>query len=641
MKIIPKFQQGGGYDSFFTKYPSSQRSSRQASTGSSQSTKSSSTKDDDDDDEKGQVTQKDLLNMIKDIDGLPNEMNLIAKDLLNAFKVAKIQGKAADISSLYIRSLMKIKQATANKEEFTEVVKQGIKDGIMNEIAIAPNGDVMVQDKESGELTAMNIKEFSKNSSKYKLLTNSNIAWLRKNDPNYAYNDTLRDILNNGMSFKLFQDLVDKAKTSLGSSETDIQGYINASDQNSAVQGLSVLKSLSEAGSLQAQGSISIQGLYQYDLVTKQQANQIKSLIDYMKKVLPQNAKTWASIKTNVSDPDEALESLLIKYLGSQENPLYKFHIDYKGTEEKLTKGGSGDGSSKNEPDMTFLTALQFGYGSGREDRSMNLGGNANTTVNGTYYGAILGQDQKTLYDSNLNDMLMKSGIAGISNMNSITFGDNIVSSNSFQYIAVENNGGFLTILPCKRSGTTVTPDFELARSFEKLVQDVIKEAGPNGTLEERERLLSEKMIQSPELQHLLDMSGKLDQDKFASFFIVDGLASDLNINLVTRNQSGNVVSISDSSSPFIRETKSEDAINYFKKVTSPVDFDDDDSWFEGGYSKVYRGNIFIPIQTNNRMAAILFSGQTIKDSKGMEIQTEYLRSNTGMKNTSTNLLGL
>lgn len=301
MKIIPKLQRGGS--SFFTVYePAQAPKSTTPTKSTSGSTKASSSPKKDDDEEKGLVTQKDLFNMLKEIDGLPNEMSIIQSELLSAFNLAKLTGKPADIESLYLKSLMKVKIATSNKTEFNEVVKEGIKNGIMNEVAIAPNGDVMVQNSESGELSAMSLKEFSQNSGKYKLLTNSNVAWLRKNDPKYAYNDSLRDVINNGMSFTIFQDLVDKAKVSIGTQEINSSGFINATDKDKAVQGLSVLKQLSETGALQAQNSISIEGLYKYDLITKSQAQQIKSLIDYMQKVLPQNTKTWASLKTNISD---------------------------------------------------------------------------------------------------------------------------------------------------------------------------------------------------------------------------------------------------------------------------------------------------------------------------------------------------
>jgi len=84
MKIIPKFNEG----SYFTVYtPISEKelerarissSSKRSSSESDFSSKSSS---------KGGLTEKDFYNMLKDIDGLPNEMKAVVDNLMNTLSL--------------------------------------------------------------------------------------------------------------------------------------------------------------------------------------------------------------------------------------------------------------------------------------------------------------------------------------------------------------------------------------------------------------------------------------------------------------------------------------------------------------------------------------------------------------------------
>ena len=96
MNVIPKFQQGGSFDAFFTEYRPIQtqapRRSQQREPRGQGSSKGS------DDNEKGKLTEKDLFNMIKEIDGLPNEMRALVTNLMNTFQMSNLTG--TDINSL-------------------------------------------------------------------------------------------------------------------------------------------------------------------------------------------------------------------------------------------------------------------------------------------------------------------------------------------------------------------------------------------------------------------------------------------------------------------------------------------------------------------------------------------------------------
>lgn len=119
-------------------------------------------------------------------------------------------------------------------------------------------------------------------------------------------------------------------------------------------------------------------------------------------------------------------------------------------------------------------------------------------------------------------------------------------------------------------------------------------------------------------------MAGKLDTSKVAPFFIVDGLASDLNFTFKSRDGKP----ISEKRNPLISVTDDKEDEAYFIKTTAPEDFDSNDSILGdvifGGHNTIYKSNVFIPIQTTNRLAAIIFSGQKIKNSTAEAIEKEY-----------------
>lgn len=636
MKIIPKHQKGGSFDAFFTTYVPVGGSAQESrsSSGTSRGSRSSSS-----DSTKGQLTEKDFYDMIKDIDGLPNEMSSVISNLVDLTKLQNLTGiDVGDLSTSYLQNLLQLKVIEQNKEKYDEVMKQASESGSLVEPAIATNGDLLFQ-KDDGSIGTVDVETFNKNRDKYKdrLLTVSNLAYMRKFDPKLAYNQSIFDIIDNSMGYEEFQKLLSDAAQSLGTSESSREGLFSV--QNQALQGYKVLQSLSQNDQVQAMDSVSLEGLYNYKLIDSNQQQQISNLLSYIVSAFPDRAKTWASIKTGISDKNKALEQLSLAYLLGKQTTKHQFGVDYLGGIEKV-QGKTSSSSDGADSRMTYLTAVQNGYGGGRETRTINLGNNTNFNVTGTAYGSFLGQDKKTVSNVNLQDLLSQTGIAAITNPNSITFGDNILNSSSLSQVVIKNNGGFWAVLPCKRINNQVTPDFDLIDQFSKVVDEVINQTTNSTSPEEKQRLLEQKLQQKPELQSLLDMSGHLDSSRVSPFFIVDGLASENSFNFTNPDGS----SISDKPNPLISVTDNQSDIKYFQEVSKDKDFDAYDSLLGdafGFYDNLYSSKVFIPIQNNNRLSAIIFSGQQINDSKALQIEEEYqnFQNYSKMNNSSSKYL--
>ena len=113
MKIIPKFQGGGGFESLFTTYVPVQAPQKTRSAQTSQSERSSRQNSDDD---KGKLTEKDFFSMLKDIDGIPKEMQSIVSDLLDTLSINKLTGiELQELSTTYLQNLSKIQQAAGKR----------------------------------------------------------------------------------------------------------------------------------------------------------------------------------------------------------------------------------------------------------------------------------------------------------------------------------------------------------------------------------------------------------------------------------------------------------------------------------------------------------------------------------------------
>ena len=633
MKIIPKFQGGGGFESLFTTYVPVQAPQQTRSVQTSQSERSSRQ---DSDDDKGKFTEKDFFSMLKDIDGLPNEMQSIVSNLIDTLSINKLTGiELQDLSITYLQSLSKIRQAAGNKKQYDDAQKRAIENGSMAEPAITIDGRLIVQDKD-GSIQKVSLNDFINNKDQYEtVLTVSNLLNLRAFSPSFINDFSVFDTVNNSIGYQSFQKLVKEAVHTLGSTQVSREGIF--SNEGQASKGLALLQTLKEQDQIQPGTSITSEGLYKYKIIDKNQKRQIDQLTSYISALLPENAKVWAALKLGTSDREKATASLITTYLSSGESTTNEILIEPK-------KGTTGESKSESkasadEPKMTFLTALQNGYGGSYERRKYNPGGNGAFYVTGSSYGAFLNQKGDVISDVTLQGLLTQTGLAGITNLNSITFGDNLIKSNQLPLIAIQNTGGVYAILPCKRNGTQVTPDFELMGAYDTLVQEVNNELGSTATFEQREEALQRKIQQHPELKELLDVSGKLDYNKFCAFVIVDGLASDLNFTFKSKDGRD----ISESPNPLIQKTDDETDQKYFDSVTQEKL---NDGLFKNVFGlginedTLYKSTVFIPINTNNRLSGVLFSGQKLKDSTALGLEQEYQTSlGTQELNSSNPLL--
>jgi hypothetical protein len=80
----------------------------------------------------------------------------------------------------------------------------------MAEPAITTDGKLIIQN-DNGKLESISLTKFMDNQEAYKdkLLSVSNLAYLRSYSPSYVYNQSIFDVINNSVGYEAFQTIID------------------------------------------------------------------------------------------------------------------------------------------------------------------------------------------------------------------------------------------------------------------------------------------------------------------------------------------------------------------------------------------------------------------------------------------------
>ena len=579
MRVIPKRQKGGSmFDQFFTIYTpvrveAPRQTTQQKSSGTSQSS------------EKGRLTEKDFFDMLKDIDGLPNEMNAIVSNLMSTFQMSNLTGiDSGDLATMYLQNLFQIKVASQNKAAYDKVIEQANKNGAMAEPAISMDGKLVVQNAD-GKITTVSLIDYFENKDQYAPLTVSNLANLRAYSPELAYKSGIFDIINNSVGFESFQKLLDQAQISLGSNKYSEKSITD----KQALQGLEYLQSLPEERKQEVLNQ-ALDGNYTYLYTNDSNIQQVQSLINYLQAVIPDRMKTWAAWKLQTADKETASRALISEYLSGRINTSRALTI----TAPKATSSSSKS-SAGEDPKEGQWVQMQVGRG-GNDSTFSILNNRTLLTVNGKYYGDTPGLDKHKSF----NDYLADSGIRKvIKNMNNITFGDTQISSDSYNDMIVDANGGAMMVtLPITPEGKV---DFSVLDTYTNIDNNLRGQGLKPDSLEYNTQLVQELVNNG--LGYLIDaQNGTIDMSKFGHFLVLRGLTN----SKAKIIKNGKKTDIDDANSQYMIDSSDDSQLydiisqTLSNKETGEYKLDPNDWWiFEGGWDRIYSGNIFIPISMN------------------------------------------
>lgn len=578
MKVIPKFQRGGTYDQYFTSYTPIQSSGE----SSPQRTIPSSTS------EKGELTQKDFFEMLKDINGLPNEMSKIVNNLLNTFKLSNLTGISTDdLASSYLKNLYEIKIAAQNQKRYEEVLSNAQKNGSLAEPAISMDGRIIIQN-EDGSIKPISVDTYNSNRDKYsgRVLTVSNLANMRKYDPQLVNNQSVFEIINNSMGYEAFQELLSKAIQSLGSTEITKNGMFSV--EGKASKGLALLQTLSEDDRLRAYGSVTAQGLYEYKIIDKNQLSQINALTSYIATVLPDRAKTWASLKTGQSDKIEATKNLVLTYLLGRAQSSHSFDIQYKGSIEDLSSSKK-EASISNDIIQNTPTKWLRGLGT-QEIITINSGTNyAIQAFSNTL--PLTDSDKKYLGANSLLQQASQGEYSPILDFNSASMGMQRIDPSNFGKIVLTDGKISSVDFPYKiLEDGTIVPDLSPQTAESKQAADrELKQLGIN--LSDTNSISANyDTINNIYVKHGLQPAYNPDgtpANNWARFGVINAAASN---NALGMDQFD--------SNELLQPINNDAVVDNLLQITKEENYDTN-NFLWNGVDHFYRGTVWIPVKVS------------------------------------------
>lgn len=525
--------------------------------------------------EKG-LADKDILGLLKDLDGLPNDVQIATQLLQNFFIDRQYTPKefAPSIASQYIQIVNQINRIKFDRAAYNDAYKMADKKGSLNEYAINDRGYILCQNGEDFQF----LKPEQLRDSEYRPLTNAEVLRLRAYSPQLAYNNNLLDIVKGSTSMevinKQIQDIVSKLGTTIQSSE----GYVRSAQLISGVQ--QYLQAVQQAGEVTTP-----EQLYKSKVLTKDQVKQVNMALNYVYQSLPENARTLIKTRTQTGTTQEAL-ALVAQFIGMQTSDTSEFGLDLQKNENKEGSKGSKDSTDPlSKLKLSPVDMLQANYG---QKDSITI-----QTPEGGQYGLqvptvrmpITDKEGKSFGIGTLQD-ITKSAFAGYLDFNQASMGGVNIPFEGFSNIAVDGTALHTAYLPIdmeKYKYGEIVPDISILERYNK-AQKKIKE----NNITDPQQI--NNIYREFGLPILYTPTGEV-MPTYKKFGILNGTALS---NAFNKN-----VSLAN----YIVETEDENEIANTLAILQKgrgekdrIDFKEE-SWIPWlDYTKVYKGTIFIPV---------------------------------------------
>lgn len=551
------------------------------------------------------LTDEDLLKLLKDLDGLPSDINTLTHSLQNFYIDQQYNPfhSTSNIASRYIGIISQMKNAKFNHEQYKEAQDHVMQNGGINEYAIDEHGRLYCMNNE-GDVKLLRPEQL-KNNSEYQALTNSELLHYRAH--NLPFKNELLTIVKNGIGMKSVTDIIQEVIGNIGTTSTSRESYAKTK-ATSMLKGLEDFKRASQ----ESDGSYNptVENLYKSKLLTKSQAEQAQQAFDYVWNTLPENAKTLLKIKGGTGE-EKGAKILIMKLLGSTLDSESSFSLDLEDS-PTMSSSKSGSKSGGNGFEMDPVQLLMNGYG---QDQKITIqtgaGGNNGIEVN-TVRMPIVSKEGKSIGTNATLDDITTSGFSGYLDFENASMGGTMIPTVGFSNIAVNGTALYTAYLPIdiKEYNNTgnIKPDIAMLGRY-KQAQDIIAQ----------QNITDPEQINAIYQEHQLPIMYGPDGDvltNYIQFGIVNATALESAFN--------EDVSFDD----YLSETTDENIItntlsiiNNGRDSKDKIEHDSKSFWdsiLGTDYDHVYKGTVFIPVNNDYFTATAGFG----KYPSPMEAQT-------------------
>lgn len=590
--MILKFQQGGSALPPLVSYQPVTVTG--GATAGATSAKSSSSKGSD-------LTDKDLLELLGKLNGLPSDVELLTKELQNFYINDKYNPVAStsSIESRYLQIMKQMQKVNFNRKEYDNAYAKVSANGGINEYAIDNHGKIVCTNADKTDFKLLSIEQVMSNSD-YIPLTNQELLQMRAYDKKLSFNSDILGVVQNGIGIESVTKLVNQAVTMLGSTTKQEEGYVRTNSK----QLLSGLQDYIKAASTSQSYNTSIDNLYKSNMLTKSQAEQAAMAIDYVWNTLPTNAKTLLRTKTQGGTVKEA-KQLITELIISKTSSTQDFSIDLEASKGKSTKGkGSRDSSdAKADPVKAFILGKGFSQPIG-----INVGNSYTHNVNGRY-GILTDKSGNALGANSTLEDVTGSAYAGVLDMNHATFGGAKLNTNQGRRVLLDSADIIGMDLPIDKKAKEkgiIRPDLHMLSRLEQAENDI-----RYGNITDPEQInaiyakydLPEKFknengtynLNLVNYQRFARMSGVVEESALPEDIELDGTVQEI------------------------------DDENFRASIESVIQSKDKDYSMSNGWwgTELYRGAIYVPVR-EDLIAASLGSGEYYELGEATQVEEDW-----------------
>lgn len=541
--------------------------------------------------DKEDLTSKDVLQLLKDMDGLPSDMAVIVQSLQN-FELQESMdplglSSSSDIASRYISLINKIKVAKFNREEYNNAFNQLKGNGGLNEFAITSDG-YLIGENEKGDFqkfTADQINAGLHTQHGYELLTNSNLLYKRANVIDTAFNHELTTVAQSGIGMEVVTKQISDIIQGLGSSKESQEGFVQMGSKGQIKQGLEYLqKAAKEVGDDSINQNMSVADYYQAGYLTEDQADQAQLALTYISNTLPTNMRTLLQVKGGSPEGAEALVKSLVLSKTKTES-------QFKATPKKMTKSSSSSssGDGVDELKLSPVQMMQVGY---TDHQPVTL-------QKGTKYAMHINAQVLPITDVNKKllgvttlDKVAESTFGGALDMNNVTMGSQLIDPHALQNVQIDSTNLYVMNLPIDKNSPdgTIKPDLAWMTKIEA-IDETIREQGITDIA------TINKLYTDAGLPVLMDDKGQLNVKDYCKFGVLNGHAmnsafKDLDLLDNTMVEIDDEDQIKNIMSVLNKDRGEKDRLDFDSKSWA-------DSIFGTDHDSIYEGTIYIPVRTN------------------------------------------
>lgn len=554
------------------------------------------------------ITTKDIIELLKDIDGLPSDIDAIQEalsDFILADQMDPLKlDSSSNIAARYMKVLGLIKKAKANRDWYDKAYDKLRNDGSLNEYVIDSTGHFIGMNSD-GDFARFSAKQVaSEQTGEYTLLTNSNLLDIRARYPNAAFNSNLIMEAANGISMQQINDHINNVIQGLGSDKSESQIF---GDQSKDV--LAGLKQLQQAAQQVGQ-DLSISELYEANVFTESQAQQAQLALNYLYQTLPTNMQALLFSKTGSI---EGVRNLINSLVSSKLSSTTKLEFSPKNTRKASTSSKTGN-VVLDGLDLSPAQMLQQGFG---ERQTIVI---QDATSSGLKVEAItmpITKDGNNPLGSATLEDISTSQYGGVLDFTNASMGGKIVPFEGRRNVAVDGSKIYSMYLPIDQNElakNNIVPDLTLIDKV-NTVNKTIKNKGITDPKE-----INELYTQAG-LPVYMNDNGTVIPTFYRRFGILNGTAID------------NAFGSDFVANRYLKEIEDEDVINSAISIMNQgrskedkIEYDAKSFFNFGGllgdYDSVYQGTVFIPI-SNDVFLGIAGSGQTITSTEANALEAK------------------